>query len=133
MAESPIVLYDGVCGLCNGAVQWLLRHDRDGVLRFAPLQGETATALRAKHEEIGPDLDTVVLVDGDRVYVRSAALIRLTRWLPFPWNLGRLLGALPTWVLDGAYRIVAALRYRVFGRHPSCTLPTAAQRGRFLP
>lgn len=130
---GPVVLYDGVCGLCHRAVRWLAAKDRDRALRFAPLQGETAARLRAAHPEIPAGLDTVVLVDVEGVHLRSKAFLHGARYLAPPWRWASWLRWLPAFVLDPAYRLVARVRYRVWGRFDACRIPTAAERERFLP
>jgi predicted DCC family thiol-disulfide oxidoreductase YuxK len=128
-----IVLYDGVCGLCDRAVAWLLSKDRERQLWFAPLQGETAARLRRLHPEIPLDLDTVVLVDAGRVHLRSKAFLQCARYLGPPWRWASWLAWLPGPVLDLAYRLVARVRYRVWGRFDACRVPTAGDGSRFLP
>jgi predicted DCC family thiol-disulfide oxidoreductase YuxK len=130
---TRIVLYDGVCGLCNRTVQFLLRVDRQRALVFAPLQGETAAALRARHPEIPDDLDTVVYVEDERVYLRSRVFVRAARHLPYPWKLGRWLWIVPWPLADLLYRLIARIRYRVFGKYDACRVPDPEQRARFLP
>ena len=129
-----LVLYDGTCGLCDRSVRWILDHDRDGVFTFAPLQGETAAALRATHPEIPEQLSTLVLVepegDGERVLFRSAAVLRILGVVGSPW---RHLGILPRPLLDLGYRMVAAIRYRVFGKRDACRVPSPEERARFRP
>ncbi len=127
-----IVLYDGVCGFCNGVVQWLLRVDRAGAFQFAALQGNTAAELRAIHPEIPVDLDTMVYVEDGRVYLRSRAFFAAARHLPSPWSWFRFLGLLPVILTDTGYRLVAAVRYRVWGRLDACRVPSPEQRARFL-
>jgi predicted DCC family thiol-disulfide oxidoreductase YuxK len=130
---GPVVLYDGTCGLCARSVQWILRHERDHELRFAPLQGETAAALRARFPEIPESIDTVVLVDGARARLRSKAFLHLARHLRGPWRWAYGLRWLPGFVLDLGYRCIAAIRYRVWGRVDACDLPSPEHRARFLP
>ena len=130
---GPVVLYDGVCGLCHHAVRSLLRLDRSGSLRFAPLQGETAAQLRGEYPDIPTDLKSVVFVEGGKVYLRSRAFIMTSRHLAYPWRVVYLLRFVPSAFLDWAYRMVAAMRYRVWGKRDLCTLPSAEQRARFLP
>lgn len=127
----PIVLYDGTCGLCHRSVRWLLRRDR-GRLRYAPLQGETAAALRT-HLPIPTELASVVLVDGDRVYLRSKVFLHAARHLTRPWRWAYALRWLPAWPLDLGYRLVARVRYRLFGRYDTCQRPTAAETAQLLP
>jgi predicted DCC family thiol-disulfide oxidoreductase YuxK len=133
MSPDRVVLYDGHCGLCDRTVQWLLRKDRAGALRFAPLQGETARALRDAGLGITDDLDTVVFVDDGKLFVRSRAFTQVARYLPAPWRWGAALRVVPAFVLDLAYRLVARTRYRLFGRLDSCRVPSPEERVRFLP
>lgn len=79
------MLYDGVCGLCSRTVRWLIAHDRDGALRFAPLQGSTTAALRATYPGIPQNLDSVVLIDGGRMHLRSKVFLYGARHLTRPW------------------------------------------------
>jgi predicted DCC family thiol-disulfide oxidoreductase YuxK len=131
-----LVLFDGVCVVCNRAARWLMARDPEALLRFATLQGETAAAVRARHPEIPEDIDTVVYVDtsggGERVYLRSEALLRA--WAAVdpasPWR--RLLAALPRPLADLGYRLFARTRYRLFGRYETCPLPTPPHRERML-
>ena len=133
-AELPphIVLYDGVCGLCAKSVRWLIKRDR-GRIHYAPLQGETAARLRAIHPRIPVKLESVVLVDEGKVYVRSKAFLHVSRHLTRPWRWTYAFRWMPAFLLDPFYRLVAALRYRLFGKHDSCQLPTTSERARLLP
>jgi predicted DCC family thiol-disulfide oxidoreductase YuxK len=131
---APVVLYDGTCGLCSKSVRWILRHEADHELVFAPLQGETAAALRARHPEIPTTLDSVVLVDeADRVWLRSKTFLRVAKHLRAPWRIGYHMRWLPAFVLDLGYRVIARLRYRIWGRADVCDVPAPEQRARFLP
>ena len=135
--DARIVLYDGVCGFCHGSVRWLIDRDPAQRLRFAPLQGETAAGLRARHPEISRELDTIVFVEigprGERVWLRSAAVFRALRELRVPWRwFGLLRWVLPGAVWDVAYRAFASRRYRWFGRLETCPIPSPAVRARFL-
>ena len=130
--DAPIVLYDGTCGLCHRSVRWILHHERDAALRFAPLQGDTAAALRARVAGIPVGLDSVVLVAGGRAYLRSQAFLHVAHHLRAPWRWGYALRWLPGPLLDVGYRVIAAVRYRVFGRAELCDVPAPAQRARFL-
>ncbi len=135
--DAPrLVLYDGVCGLCDRSVQWLLDNDPEGRLCFAPLQGETAAAILARHPDVEA-IDSILFVEREgereRVYWRSRALFRIARHLQTRWRLLHLLGVLPTFLTDLGYRLVARLRYRVWGKLESCRVPAPAERGRFLP
>ena len=129
---EPIVLYDGTCGLCSKSVRWLLAHERDHELRFAPLQGETAAALRARFPEIPETLESVVLVDGGRTRMRSKAFLYAARHLRAPWRWSYRLRWFPAFLLDLGYRVIAKLRHRIWGRVDLCELPAPEHRARFL-
>jgi predicted DCC family thiol-disulfide oxidoreductase YuxK len=132
-ACAPIVFFDGVCGLCNRTVDFLIRHDRKRRLKFAPLQG--ATAGRTLPEEIRNKLNTLVfLTEGGRTYVRSAAAVRILNRLGGGWRVAAaLLWLIPFPLRNLGYRAVAASRYRLFGQLESCRMPTEADRERLLP
>jgi predicted DCC family thiol-disulfide oxidoreductase YuxK len=131
-----VLLFDGECGFCDGAVRWLLARDPRRRLHFAPLQGETAAALRARHPEIPRDPDTVVLVErgpgGERVHLRSQAVLRTLALLESPWRHAAWLRVLPRRLLDAGYRAFARRRYRWFGRLDACRVPAPEERARFL-
>lgn len=138
MADAPnlpprIVLFDGVCGLCHSLVRLLVRVDRGRVLRYAPLQGETAERLRARYPQIPNGVDTAVLIDDGAVYLRSRAVLATCRRLGWPWRALSLLSWLPSFVTDAAYRLVARVRYRCFGKLDACAIPAPEQRDLFLP
>jgi len=135
--EVRWVLFDGPCGLCDGAVRWLLRRDRRGALRFAPLEGRVAAAVRSRHPELPGADETMVLVErpetpAERVHVRSRAVIGILVALGGSWRLFSVLRGAPSWLLDPPYRFVARRRTRWFGRLPACRVPTAGESARFL-
>jgi predicted DCC family thiol-disulfide oxidoreductase YuxK len=127
-----IILYDGVCGLCAKTVRWLIAHDR-GRLHYAPLQGETATRLRALHPRIPTRVESVVLVDDGQVHLRSKAFLHVARHLTRPWRWAHAFRWLPAFLLDPFYYLVARTRYRLFGKYDACRLPTSSERARLLP
>jgi predicted DCC family thiol-disulfide oxidoreductase YuxK len=135
--SNPIVFYDGVCGLCNRLVQFLLKRDRHDRLRFASLQSEFAASLLKRHGLDSRDLDTVYLVldykqSSERVLARSDAILYLLRQLGGVWGIAGLGRVLPKWVRDGIYKIIAGNRYRVFGKYDNCLLPEEKHRHKFL-
>lgn len=130
---AGIVLYDGTCGLCHKSVSWILRHERNHELTFAPLQGETAAKLRAEHPEIPTMLESVVLVEHGEPKLRTKAIFYIARHLRRPWSWMYRMRWLPAAILDLGYRAIAAVRYRIWGRADACALPSPEQRRRFLP
>jgi predicted DCC family thiol-disulfide oxidoreductase YuxK len=133
LPDGPIVLYDGVCGMCNRLVQFIVRRDRRGKFRFAALQGETAQALLRRHGLRTDDFDSAVLVEDGRAYLRSRAILRIARGLGGVWSAAAPFALLPAPLLDFFYDRVANNRYRVFGRSDACMLPPPEMRARFLP
>ena len=130
-ADHPIVFFDGVCGLCNHSVNWMLARDPERKLRFAPLQGTTAG--QTLDSEIRNRLDTLVFVCNGETFTRTAAVSRILMTLGGRWKiLGGLLWIVPSPIRDLGYRIVSRLRYRLFGKHDSCRLPTPQERAVFL-
>lgn len=140
MAETqpnPIVLYDGVCGLCNHLVQFLLKRDNRGRFRFASLQSEFARNLLKRHGADPHDLDTVYLVKnygqpGESLLERSDGVLYMLDQLGGVWKLAVIGRVLPKKLRDAIYKMVARNRYRVFGKHESCMLPEPKHRARFL-
>ena len=133
MTTAPLVLYDGTCGLCARSVRWILRHENDRELKFAPLQGETAEAMRARFPNIPTSIDTVVYVDGEHAHLRSKAFLHMSRHFKRPWRWLHGLRWIPAFILDLGYRLVAATRYKLFGKVDSCELPSPENRARFMP
>lgn len=154
--EHPILLFDGVCNLCNGAVQFFIRRDSKARLRFAALQSEAGRALlhateqgpvpqrlhataERQRQEVAESwereddaVDSVILVADGRLFVKSTAVLKSLRYLPYPWRLLSMLLLVPRAVRDGVYDEVARHRYRWFGRRVSCMIPTPELRDRFL-
>jgi predicted DCC family thiol-disulfide oxidoreductase YuxK len=127
----PVVFFDGLCGLCNHSINWLLAHDPNRRLRFAPLQGKLAG--RVVSPQLRDRLDTLVFLRNGSIYVRTAAVSRILMTLGGPWAaLGALLWIIPSPLRDLGYRIVSRLRYRLFGKHDACRLPSPAERAVFL-
>ena len=131
-AAETIVLFDGVCNLCNGSVQFLLRRDRRRRFRFAALQSAAGQALLEEYGLPTQILPTIVVLEGGRARVRSDAALHLARRLPWPWPALAVFRILPRPLRDALYDFVARHRYRWFGRTESCMLPTPDVADRFL-
>ena len=133
LPAAPLVLYDGDCGLCARSVRFILDHERDHDIVFAPLQGPTGAAARRRHPRIPVAIDSVVYIAGGRAHLRSKAVLHVARHLRAPWRWGYSMRWFPAIVLDLAYRAVAAMRFRIWGHADACKLVTPEQRPRFLP
>lgn len=130
--EQPILLFDGVCNLCNASVQWVLLRDRKARFRFAALQSDLGQKLLLQHGLSAENLDTVVLVIGEQIFLRSDAPLEIVRRLGGLWPLLYGFKILPKALRDAMYNFVAKNRYRWFGRQESCMLPRPEWKGRFL-
>ncbi|AHJ98640.1 thiol-disulfide oxidoreductase DCC family protein [Hymenobacter swuensis] len=135
MSNAPaIILFDGVCNLCNGFVQFVIQHDAAGRFRFAALQSAAGQELLRQHQLPAPtEPDSVVLLMEGQAYIHSAAALHILRGLAGGW---RWLAQVGLWVprplRDAAYRFIARHRYRWFGRQDACWLPTPELRARFI-
>jgi predicted DCC family thiol-disulfide oxidoreductase YuxK len=130
-STGPVILFDGVCNLCNGAVRFIIRRDRYGRFRFAPLQSKAAESL-LRAAGAGPLPDSMVLIADGRLHTQSGAVLRIARGLGGLWPLAYAFMIVPRPLRDWTYRIVARNRYRWFGRRDSCMMPTPELNARFL-
>lgn len=129
--DRPIIFFDGVCGLCNRLVNFLLPRDTQGIFRFATLQGETARKYLPESDRINPS--SSILLDRGKRYSRSTGAVRILMKLGGGWAvLGAIAWLVPWPLRDLAYKGLAAVRYRLFGKSDTCRLPRPEERGRFL-
>lgn len=137
-SDVDVLLYDGVCALCNGLVRFLVARDRQRRFRYAALQSDFARAALAPYREDPSALSTVFLIQSfgrpeQRCLRRARAALAALRRLGGGWAfVARVLGVLPTFLLDAGYRLVARVRYWTFGRYDSCPLPPPEHRDLFL-
>ena len=129
---TPIIFFDGVCGMCNRFVDLILGIDRKGVFRFAPIQGETAEQLLPPLSE-APQEWSMFYLDKGGIYKESDAFIEIYRHLGGVWGFLSLLRLVPRGIRDFVYRTVARNRYRWFGKRDACRIPSPEERSRFLP
>jgi predicted DCC family thiol-disulfide oxidoreductase YuxK len=130
--DGPVLFFDGVCNLCSGAVQFVVDHDPQGRIRFASLQSDVGRAVLERLDLPRDDLETVVLVEGNRAYTKSAAAIRVCELLGGVYRLASVGWIVPRGVRDRLYDVVAEHRYQWFGRKDQCMVPTPELRSRFV-
>jgi len=134
VSDSLIVLFDGVCNVCNRLTRFVIEHDPPPArFRLAALQSETGRRLLRAHGLSEDDLDTFVLVEGDRALVRSTAALRLLALLGPPWSLLAVLRVVPRPLRDAVYDWIARHRHEWWGKRDECMVPTPDVRSRFLP
>ncbi len=137
LTGKTIVLYDGVCGLCNRAVQFLLRHDHHDRFRYAALQGDFAKTLLRKHGIDAADLNSVSLVTDyglptEQAFTKSDAVLRAEWDLGGIWRAAEVGRLLPRPIRNWLYDLIARNRYRMFGKYETCLLPRAEDRAKFV-
>ena len=132
LAGHTLVMFDGVCNLCNGFVQFLIRRDPSSKFRFASLQSAYARHKLLQHG-LDPDaLHSVIVIEDGKVYQRSDAALKVVGSLGGMWPLARVFRIVPAFIRDGIYDVVAASRYRWFGKRSACMIPDASTKSRFL-
>lgn len=133
MADSQsIVLFDGVCNLCNGAVTFLIRNDKNDRFRFAALQSEMGVDLTTKYGIDTQEVDSIVLIENDKAYVRSDAALRIAKRMSGAYPLLYVFVIIPRFLRDPIYKWVARNRYRWFGKKDQCMIPTPELKAKFL-
>lgn len=128
----PLLLFDGVCNLCDASVNFIIDRDPQGALHFASLQSATGQRLLLEHGRGGELPDSLVLLDAEGVWVESDAALRVAKLLTGPWKAVCVARVLPKRLRDVLYRLIARNRYRLFGRRDACRIPTPELRARFL-
>lgn len=130
-SNKTILLYDGECSFCNGAVQWIIPRDPQGSIHFAATQGELGQLLKGQHH-IPENIDSLILIDKGKAYLYSTAVLRASKYLHRAWPLVQLLLIVPSFIRNPLYRLFAKNRYRWFGKQQACLLPTPQIRARYL-
>lgn len=128
---KKIVLFDGVCNYCNSMVNFAIRHDPEGILKFTPLQSATGSQLRERYK-IPLHTDSVIFIENDKLWFYSDAALHITTYLRPPANFFAALLIIPKIIREPVYKWIAKNRYRWFGKRESCMIPTPEQRERFL-
>jgi len=127
-----IILFDGVCNLCNEAVNFVIKRDTGNVFKFTPLQEKQGVLLLKTHAVDTQKLDSIVLIENEKVYVKSSAALRIARKMSNLWPLFFVLLIIPSFIRDGVYDFIAKNRYKWFGKKEQCMIPTPGLREKFL-
>lgn len=131
--NNPVLFFDGVCNLCNSAVQFIIRHDKKGQVHFAALQSEAGMIAReAVLKQYGHVPDSLIFKDKGKYYVSSAAALRVSGYLDGGWKLLKYLLIIPSFMRNAVYRFIARNRYKWFGQQEACMMPTPELKARFL-
>ncbi len=130
--RDTVLLFDGVCNLCNGMVQFVLRNEKEAQIKFGALQSE-AVSKYIEHYHLDKNaLMSIIFIEGAVIYEKSEAVTRIARYLKPPWSLFKFIGIFPRSINNYFYDVVAKHRYRIFGKTESCMMPYAKWESRFL-
>ena len=130
--KQPIILFDGVCNLCNNSVKFILRHDKKEYFLFASLQSDASKNLLLHYNFKNNDFKSIMVIDQDRIYEKSEAVLIICKNLGLPWNLLGVFRILPKRWLDFLYDFVAKNRYKWFGKKEFCTMTDPTNKNRFI-
>ncbi len=130
--RAPLILFDGVCNLCNAWVRFVIRRDPTGIFRFAAQQSPVGQAVIEDHMRGAGQLSSVILIEDNAIYTESDAVLQVLARLGPPWSWIALLRVIPRLVRDGCYRFIVRHRYQWFGRTEVCQVPPADIRSRFI-
>lgn len=132
MKDKSIILFDGVCNLCNRSVQYILKHEKDETLRFSSLQSDYGQKFLNENNLNSNDLKTIIFIVNNKVFRKSKAVILISSYLKFPYNFLRILNFLPIFLLDFVYNLISVNRYKIFGKKDSCLIPDKDIKDRFI-
>jgi predicted DCC family thiol-disulfide oxidoreductase YuxK len=130
--DASIILFDGVCNLCNGAVQFIIRRDPQGLFKLAAQQSDTGEALLQQFHIKAGEAGTIILIEGDQYFTQSTAALRIAKRLQGLWPLVYAAILVPPFLRNAIYDYIARNRYRWFGRKDQCMMPTPEMKKRFL-
>jgi predicted DCC family thiol-disulfide oxidoreductase YuxK len=131
-SNNKIVLFDGVCNLCNSSVQFIIKHDKKKQFRFASLQGKFGQEVLKKNNFSSESLNTLILIEEDKIFTRSTGVLRMLKHLGGGWSLLYGFIILPAFIRDAVYNWVSKNRYKWFGKKDECMIPTKELKERFL-
>ena len=130
--DQPIVLFDGVCNLCNSAVQFIIKHDKKNIFMFTSLQSDAGQKLLAQYNLPLDELKSFILIENNKAYTRSTGALKVVKKLKGLWPMLYSFMIVPKFLRDGVYNYVGKNRYKWFGKQESCMIPTPELKARFL-
>ena len=132
MNSKPIILFDGICNLCDGAVQFIIKHDPDGIFLFASLQSEAGQNLLKQFQLPLENFNSFILLQNDKAYNKSTGALKVARQIKGAWSWLYIFMIIPKFIRDAVYDWIAQNRYKWFGKKDACMLPTPELKARFL-
>lgn len=132
MENNCILLFDGACNLCNKSVQFVIKRDKKAKVKFASLQSNAGNLLKEKYQIPKEYFDSIVLIDNDKVYYKSTAALRLSKYMDNLWPLCYVLTIIPVFIRNRIYDFIASNRINWFGKADTCWVMTQELKNRFL-
>ena len=129
--KHPVILFDGECNLCNGAVQFVIRHDKNHIFRFAALQSALGQTIK-QERSVASSLDSFLLLDNNKLYSQSTAALRVAKRLNGLWPMLYAFIIIPPFIRNGIYNFIARNRYKWFGKRVHCMIPTPELKSLFI-
>ncbi len=130
--DHKIILFDGICNFCNSSVNFIMDHDKKDVFRFAALQSDPGVELQKKFCLDPNDMQSFILIEGNKYFKKTTAALRTARDFGFPWNFSYVFIIIPPFIRNIAYNIIAKYRYKWFGKRDTCRIPSPEERAKFL-
>ena len=130
--KHKIILFDGVCNLCNSSVTFAIKRDKNDIFRFAALQSEIGMQLISKFKIDTSQTDSIILIEGNKYYEKSSAALHIAKHLSGGWPLLYGFIILPKFIRNAVYDFIAKNRYKWFGKKESCMIPTPELQAKFL-
>lgn len=132
MPAEKIILFDGICNLCNSSVNFIIDRDKKNLFKFASLQSEAGQSLLKKHGLNSSEFDSIILITGGKYFGKSSAVLRIAKDLNLPWKFFQVFIIIPSPLRDFLYDFIAGNRYKWFGKKDSCRIPTPDLKSKFL-
>jgi len=130
--NTKVILFDGICNLCNNAVKFIIKNDKKNIFQFAPLQGKYGIKIQNKYELDLKEINSIILVDGDKVFTRSTAALRIANDLRAPYFIFYIFIVIPVFIRNFIYDLIAKNRYKWFGKMESCMIPSNELKSKFF-
>ncbi len=131
LAQTPVILFDGVCNYCNSMVNFVIKQDKQKLIKFSALQSNSGQDLLNKLD-VPRDIDSFVFIENGKAYLQSTAALKVLQHLSWYWQWTQALWIIPKFIRDGVYNFIAKRRYKWFGKKESCMVPSQEVRSRFL-
>lgn len=130
--NHPIIMFDGICNLCNHLIQFVIKRDPNGIFKFLSLQSDLARSIMSSHNLTNKQLDSIILIDKNQIFTESTAILHILNKLTGPIKLLIPLWIIPKLIRDKGYRFIAKNRYKWFGKKSACMIPTQDIKNRFI-